>query len=266
MIVNNLQVLGNDKELLSKIKEVLHVFQFNNEADVILSKLSNTLGSSLFLVDLEGKIIAHDLYEPCNKCSLLREKDISLQSILLNASNQMLEHCPFTDEHCIHECFNRVKVFPLWRAEQLVGHFIFVTSPRLPAQQLALLAEVIIIFLGYIFADIIGKNSMETEESKKKLKLALGTLTHTEKKIIFNILQRFDGSGDSLIVKINSVAKEFNVAPSVINRGLKKLQSAGIIRQRSLSPKGTFISITNKYLMENLDIFVAKEMSVQNSK
>lgn len=266
MIVNNLQIIDNEKELYFKIQEVLNVFQVYSKPAEVLMKLSDILEASLFLVDFEGKIIASELYDSCNKCSLLKKEVISLQSLLLNASNQMVDDCPFTDKSCLYHISKRVRVFPLWRDDHLVGHFVFITSLRLPSQQLALLAEVVIIFLSYIFANEMEKKGLEIEDSKQRLKMALNTLTHTEKRIIFNILQRFNGEESSLIVKINSVAKEFNVAPSVINRGLKKLQSAGIIQQRSLSPKGTFISITNRYLSDNLDIFVAKEMAIQSNR
>lgn len=246
-----LQTVGHEKELYPKIKDILNVFQLYSESEEILTRLSDILEASLILIDSKGEEISSNFYSTCNNCSLLHQEVISMQSLLLNASNQMFNNCPFTDRNCKHQIFKRVRFFPFWKSDLLIGHLIVVTSSGLSAYQLSTLMEIVVIFLSTLFA---REEDLDKENSNRRLQIALSSLTDLEKKIIFNIFQRIDKNENSLTIKIKLVAKEFEVAPSVINRGLKKLQSAGIIEMWSLSPKGTLLSIANKYLADNLDI------------
>lgn len=253
MNTTELQLIKNEGQLYPKIKDILNVFQLYSESGDILSKLSEILKSSLLLIDYNGRIKALKLFGPCSYHCRLQQEDISMQLLLLNANSEIENNCPFTDNDCIDQDLNNIKVLPFWKNGYIMGHLIILSSTHESPLHFNVLTEMVNIFFSSLLAQ---EKDLEAEYNKQKLKLALNSLTHLQKRIILNIFKQIDKKEHSIVIKIKKVAEEFNVAPSVVNRGLKKLQSAGVIQQWQLSPKGTFISITNNYLVENLDILI----------
>jgi len=93
--------------------------------------------------------------------------------------------------------------------------------------------------------------STDAERQKKVVRTALGALSYSELEAvtsIFAALPNLEG-----LVVASKVADQVGITRSVIVNALRKLESAVVIETRSLGMKGTYIRVTNAYLIEELD-------------
>ena len=242
-----------------KIKTVLNLFRYESSVEEILAQLSEILKGSVLVINSEGKVLYSKIHSSCHEFSPQRNDYISVYSLLLNAFTYKMENCPFTDGSCPFSSAKWVKVLPLYGRDRLIGHLVIVSLKPLPKKYSSLLAEVLTILFPYFLYHVMEPNREERVYNKDRLKMALESLTYTERRIILDILQKSNRENDRINIKINSIAASYGVSSSVINRGLKKLESAGVIEHRSLSLKGSVIKIINPFLLENLDV-LAKEV------
>ncbi len=82
--------------------------------------------------------------------------------------------------------------------------------------------------------------------------LAIHTLSYSEKEAVNHIFKELDGDEGLLVA--SRIADKVGITRSVIVNALRKLESAGVIKSRSLGMKGTRITILNDKLLEKLDI------------
>ena len=78
--------------------------------------------------------------------------------------------------------------------------------------------------------------------------------SYSEQEAILLILRGL--TGDEGLVIASSIAEEAKITRSVISNALRKLESAGLIQTRSLGMKGTYIKITNPYVMSEIEKMV----------
>ena len=90
----------------------------------------------------------------------------------------------------------------------------------------------------------------EEKENRRKMtvKIALDTLSYSEKDAIAKILEGLEG-GEGLIVA-SKIAAKYGLTNSVIVNALRKLESASLLEAKSLGMKGTRIKILNPYLKD----------------
>lgn len=88
-----------------------------------------------------------------------------------------------------------------------------------------------------------------TEEYRKEqdVKAAVRTLSRLEAKAMACVLDELDEETEGILVT-SRLADKVGITRSVIVNGLKKCESAGIIKTRSSGMKGTYIRIVNDLL------------------
>ena len=96
------------------------------------------------------------------------------------------------------------------------------------------------------------QNEVEARQ-REAVRIAVETLSYSERKAAHAILQELASQGKFEGRLIASrIADEAKITRSVIVNALRKFESAGVIESKSLGMKGTFVRVTNSYLMEKL--------------
>jgi transcriptional pleiotropic repressor len=90
------------------------------------------------------------------------------------------------------------------------------------------------------------------DESVKKIQIAIDALSYSEVQAAKRILNNIEN--DEGYVVASKIADEFEITRSIIVNALRKLESAGLLKSKSLGMKGTHIKIINKDLKKILNI------------
>lgn len=259
MVVKQVEIKPKNIELLSRVREILRLFQLSTGDSIneILAKLVRILNVSLFVIDYEGKTIASKSYPSCYECSFHEQKMNSIQPCYLNGNNYtVVKKCLFNNYMC--KTLKYIKSLPFYKKNDLLARFIIINFGEPLAQENILLVEIAAIFLNNIFALTLLKEKNETKRDERKLQFALNNLSYSEEKIVFDILRNFEVNQSSQNINITALAEQKGISAPAITRTLKLLQSAGIIRHRSLGSRGSIIWITNSYLLKNLNTVIKK--------
>lgn len=92
---------------------------------------------------------------------------------------------------------------------------------------------------------------LEIDTRKRQVvELALNTLSYSEAEAVKHIFDELDGTEGRLVA--SKIADRAGITRSVIVNALRKFESAGVIKSRSLGMKGTHITILNDKLLEEL--------------
>ena len=92
---------------------------------------------------------------------------------------------------------------------------------------------------------------MEMERRKKHIvSSAISTLSFTEHKAVYHILDELEGNEGVLVA--SKIADRFGITRSVVVNALRKLESAGVIETRSSGMKGTYIKVTNDFIFDEI--------------
>lgn len=90
----------------------------------------------------------------------------------------------------------------------------------------------------------------DVAQKKKQVGLAIHSLSYSEIYAAYCALSALKKTRGILIV--SRVAGEYGITRSAIVNSIKKLNSAGVIKSKSMGVKGTAINIQNEYIMEAL--------------
>ncbi|MFZ2256921.1 MAG: GTP-sensing pleiotropic transcriptional regulator CodY [Clostridiaceae bacterium] len=101
--------------------------------------------------------------------------------------------------------------------------------------------------------EILREKHTELEIDTRKrqvVKLALDTLSYSETEAVKHIFNELDGNEGLLVA--SRIADKVGITRSVIVNALRKFESAGVIKSRSLGMKGTHITVLNDKLLEEM--------------
>lgn len=90
----------------------------------------------------------------------------------------------------------------------------------------------------------------EDARQRKVVELALNTLSYSEAEAIRHIFDELEGNEGRVVA--SKIADNAGITRSVIVNALRKFESAGVIKSRSLGMKGTHITVLNDMLLEEL--------------
>ncbi|MCL2767230.1 MAG: GTP-sensing pleiotropic transcriptional regulator CodY [Synergistaceae bacterium] len=115
-----------------------------------------------------------------------------------------------------------------------------------------LLAEYLATLVGI---EILHDRSREIEERSRhrvSVQMAMRALSYSESEAMKHIIARI--KGDDGVVIASKIADRAKVTRSVIVSALRKLESAGLIKSRSLGMKGTYIRVLSPLIVEELGL------------
>lgn len=101
--------------------------------------------------------------------------------------------------------------------------------------------------------EILREKQAELEVDTRKrqvVELALNTLSYSESEAVKHIFEELNGDEGLLVA--SKIADKVGITRSVIVNALRKFESAGVIKSRSLGMKGTHITVLNDKLLDEL--------------
>ncbi len=250
--------------LLSQTREINKLLQESEKVDYdkVTRLLSDFMSANVYLIDKEGVILGHALYESF-ECGTILEEVLEqgqfpeeymkvLRSVRETTTNIRLEEgcCVFSDQLQCHVGEKFSLVVPVVGIGKRLGSLVIAKFHHEFTENDLMLAEYGATMLGM---DLLrGRVDKMEEDTRRRttVQVALNTLSYSELDAAVNILSAVEGEED--LVVASKIADQAGITRSVIVNALRKLESAGVIESKSLGMKGTNIRILNDYLIEEI--------------
>ncbi len=255
--------------LLNKTRKLNKILQKSGTDPVIFDDiceiLSAELDSDVYVVSRRGKILGHKFVNtvtPMEKfTSILEEMKFSdeyndtLLKIGETKTNLGVDSRYVLNMEKEYEDKNKLTtIVPINGNRERLGTLILVTLDNEFSDEDIVLMEYSATIIGL---EILRSKQLESEENQRKndvVDLAINTLSYSEKEAINHIFKELNGNEGLLVA--SRIADKVGITRSVIVNALRKLESAGVIRSRSLGMKGTRITILNDKLLDKLGIVI----------
>lgn len=253
--------------LLNKTRKLNKILQKSGTEPVVFDDiceiLSDELNSDVYVVSRRGKILGHRVTRQFTVkddfayiLEDMRFKDeyndvlLKIGETLTNLKSDERYVLNFENEY---EGKNKkTTIVPINGNRERLGTLILVTLSDEFSDEDIVLAEYSATIVGL---EILRSKQLESEENQRKndvVDLAIHTLSYSEKEAVNHIFKELDGDEGLLVA--SRIADKVGITRSVIVNALRKLESAGVIKSRSLGMKGTRITILNDKLLEKLEI------------
>ncbi|WP_312458839.1 GTP-sensing pleiotropic transcriptional regulator CodY [Proteiniclasticum sp.] len=253
--------------LLNKTRKLNKILQKSGTEPVVFDDiceiLSEELHSDVYVVSRRGKILGHKFTYPFTTkdeySSVLEKMKYSddYNDTLLKIGETLVNLS--ADERYVlniekeYEGKDKITtIVPINGNRERLGTLILVSLEVEYTDEDIVLAEYSATIIGL---EILRSKQLESEEDQRKndvVDLAIQTLSYSEKEAVNHIFRELDGDEGLLVA--SRIADKVGITRSVIVNALRKLESAGVIKSRSLGMKGTRITILNDKLLEKLDI------------
>ena len=251
--------------LLGKTRQINRLLQRSEsvEYDGISRVLSNVLEANVYITDEGGKICGYALYDdddlmvneaielgqfPRKYVDWLNRLEETYANIRVDADG-----APYEKE--MAELFREqnIVITPIYGPRRRLGTLVVASGKKEFGDPDLLLSEYGATVVGMeMLRDAAQRNEVEARQ-REAVRIAVETLSYSERKAAHAILQELASQGKFEGRLIASrIADEAKITRSVIVNALRKFESAGVIESKSLGMKGTFVRVTNSYLMEKL--------------
>jgi transcriptional pleiotropic repressor len=256
------------ESLLQKSRAINKILQKirGNPVDFfwIADVISKQMDCTVFIVGRRGQISGYAFSDtdPCTKLKVLlshserfpESYNQELNTILETRPNMTItdgRRCIFNPEGIECDCSQKIwSITPVYGGATRVGTLILVRSDREFDDEDILLAEYGAIVVANEIMRMRSERIEETARKKASVQVALATLSYSEKEAIDHIMAELKGKEGHLVA--SRIADKAGITRSVIVSALRKIESAGVIESRSLGMKGTYITVLNDYLLEEL--------------
>ena len=137
-------------------------------------------------------------------------------------------------------------IIPIFAAGKRLGSLIFArVEPPFDSSDL-ILAEHSGAVLGMEMLHLANLKTAEATRSNTAVEIALKSMTYSEEKAIKDIFKNI--SELETLINASKIAAENDLTRSVIVNALRKMESAGILKSKSLGMKGTHIQVLSNEL------------------
>lgn len=244
-------------QLLLKVRELIDYFHSCGErvsfAD-IGELAQRILDASVHILNTEGNMF--DTGAHVRECSLSEEKVVSSLLTRFNKVDQTQVfraekgECPFNAGNCRFE--HRLHVVnPLFYGGKRVGTLIYTKDTASYDELDIALAELIAMLAAQaLYNDIINQEK-KIWRQKTEIKQAAQSLSYTENRAAEAIIRA--ALSEDGAINVSKIAAQENITRSVVAGAIRKLESAGVIKVRSLGMKGSYISVINPYALEGFE-------------
>lgn len=252
--------------LLKKTRRLNKILQRSGYEPVkfedICRILSEELDCNVYIVSRKGKILGYEhalAFTPMDNYrnllnDLMYPDDYNEKLLSINETSLNLDS---SDERVlnIEKGLDRRKknttIIPVLGNRERLGTLIINKYEEVITEEDLVLAEYAATVVGI---EILRAKQLEMEEETRKkeiVDLAINTLSYSELEAVEHIFRELDGNEGLLVA--SKIADKVGITRSVIVNALRKFESAGVIKSRSLGMKGTHITILNDKLMEELN-------------
>ena len=243
---------------IRKLNAVLKKSATNNiEFDELNKELSEILSSNIYVSDIDGKILSYITSDkfPC----VINDTTLESRYFPKDFNEDLLKHdqtrtnlftsdpmCAFGGDVCIYKN-QYLMVIPIIVNNKRLGHFILSKYDENYNEDELIVCEYASAIVLMELMRIEEQKFREKVKFQADVKMAYASLSYSEQEAMEFVLDEL-GSTEGLIIA-STLADKAKITKSVISNSLRKFESAGVIRTRSLGMKGTYIKIINPYLM-----------------
>ena len=252
--------------LLGKTRQINRLLQRSEsvEYDGISRVLSNVLEANVYITDESGAICGYALFDDYDEDLMVNEvieqgrfprKYVDWLNRLEETHVNLRVEGQASYEKEIAQLFRgqNIAITPIFGPRRRLGTLVVATGKKEFGDPDLLLCEYGATVVGMeMLRDASQRNEIEARQ-REAVRIAVETLSYSERKAAHAILQELASQGKFEGRLIASrIADEAKITRSVIVNALRKFESAGVIESKSLGMKGTFVRVTNSYLMEKL--------------
>lgn len=250
--------------LLEKIRKINRLLQKNEKVSYpdVAHLMSKLMDSNVFIVSRSGEILA-DVVSNILNCNTKTKKKfadnvlpedyaewiIRIPETLPNATIQNVK-TSFLNETSCNFVGEFSTIIPIYGGGERIATLIVARDKGCFEEADLLLSEYGATIVGM---EILRERTQKiSEEVRKKttVRVAIATLSYSEKEAVIHILEELDGNEGLLVA--SKIADRVGITRSVIVNALRKFGSAGIIQSKSLGMKGTYIKVLNEQLFEEI--------------
>lgn len=238
-------------EMLKKVRELISYYHQCGETisfSDIGELAQRILDASVHILNREGGIF--DTGSHADICGL---SDSHVIPRLIHRFNSLKEtevipaehgQCPFNEGKCTFE--HRLHVIsPLFYGGQHAGTLIYTKDTDNYDQLDIALAELIAMLAAQtLYTDTLNSEKV-IKRQKSQLRQAKQSLSYTEQKAAAAIIHA--ANAEDGIINVSKISVQEGITRSVVAGAIRKLESAGIIKVRSLGMKGSYVSISNPF-------------------
>ena len=252
--------------LLGKTRQINRLLQRSEsvEYDGISRVLSNVLEANVYITDESGAICVYALFDDYDEDLMVNEvieqgrfprKYVDWLNRLEETHVNLRVEGQASYEKEIAQLFRgqNIAITPIFGPRRRLGTLVVATGKKEFGDPDLLLCEYGATVVGMeMLRDEAQRSEVEARQ-REAVRIAVETLSYSERKAAHAILQELASQGKFEGRLIASrIADEAKITRSVIVNALRKFESAGVIESKSLGMKGTFVRVTNSYLMEKL--------------
>ena len=252
--------------LLGKTRQINRLLQRSEsvEYDGISRVLSNVLEANVYITDEGGKICGYALFDDDDDLMVSEVIELGqfprkyvdwLNRLEETHANIRVDADGVSYEKEMAELFREqnIVITPIYGPRRRLGTLVVASGKKEFGDPDLLLSEYGATVVGMeMLRDAAQKSEVEARQ-REAVRIAVETLSYSERKAAHAILQELASQGKCEGRLIASrIADEAKITRSVIVNALRKFESAGVIESKSLGMKGTFVRVTNSYLMEKL--------------
>ncbi|MCL4516733.1 MAG: GTP-sensing pleiotropic transcriptional regulator CodY [Firmicutes bacterium] len=221
----------------------------------LAEKMQEFLGSSgVCLADRNGKVLG------CSEVvkSQVAAADSGEPSALPDELNAKLLALSATGVVDHGRLFGKqvLTAVPVIARGQRLGTLLLLGAAEASVDDLVI-AEYASTLMGMAIFNAKDRKRGEEAREKAMAQMAISSLSYSELVALNGVFSQLGGKEGFLVA--SRVADESRITRSVIVNALRKLESANLIRSRSLGMKGTYIKILNDYILPELDKYKLKQ-------
>ncbi|NYB73001.1 hypothetical protein HZF24_02465 [Sedimentibacter hydroxybenzoicus DSM 7310] len=232
--------------------------------DALCDELCDIINCNIYLFDVSGNIRAYAIAEKFSckytACSLENKRLPQYYLKMFLQSNisvlDMYEKNPKCTYPDVDKCLfkNRYySIYPIFSAYKKVGGILFIKYEEPFSESDMVLCEYT---RAIVLIEILRQEQEKIQQismDMAKAKVAVDSLTFSEKKALKAILDEIDGNVGEIF--LNSIASKTYTTPSTVSSVLKKAELASLIFTKSRGVKGKQIKILNENIRNELDKF-----------
>ena len=247
--------------LLDNTRKINKLLHNNRSSKVVFNDIckvmTECLDSNILVLSSKGKVLGSSSCPLVEEITELIKQDVGgridpllntrLLNILSTQDNVNLQTLGF--EH-VNAAQTAAIISPIEIAGERLGTIFMYRSNRHYDIDDIILAEYGTTVVGLEILRSENEAIVEEKRKKQVVKSALSTLSSSELSAAIHIFDVLEGNEGILVA--SKIADEAGITRSVIVNALRKFESAGVIESRSGGMKGTYIKITNNYLMDEI--------------
>lgn len=249
---------------IKKLNEILKQSAVEYVAfDTLTKQISEILSANCYVSDPSGRILAYktsSVYEcATNNLELQDELFPADFNDELNGYENTIANLYTEHPSCIYgekgECIfsdRYLTVIPIMFTGKRLGTFVLAKYGTVFGVDELIVCEYACAIIAMEMIKIEEVEYKAKITQKTAVKMAVSTLSYSENAALKLIFAKLDG--DEGLIVASDIAEEAHITRSVISNALRKLESAGVLKTRSLGMKGTYIKIVNPYVNEELGI------------